>query len=93
MRAALALINQTLDEALAEQEGDADTRLTVWESVHHSVRAFEGGGESAAAVLVAKLGSGAGTARELCYRLYTLVARTSPGVRDKALLAREIGER
>ena len=33
------------------------------------------GGEGAAAALVAKLGSQAGTARELCYRLYTLCER------------------
>jgi putative DNA methylase len=142
VRAALALINQTLDEALAEQEGDfdadtrwalawfeqmgfndgefgvaeqlskskntavnalvesgiilsgkgkvrllkpaelpsnwdptTDKRLTVWESVHHLVRALEASGESAAAVLVAKLGSHAEVARELCYRLYTLCER------------------
>lgn len=142
VRAALALINQTLDEALAEQEGDfdadtrwaltwfdqvgfaegdfgvantlaqakntgmdglveagiitsgkgkvrllqpaelpvdwdptTDTRLTVWEMVHHMVRVLEAGGEGAAAVIVAKLGSHAETARELCYRLYTLCER------------------
>lgn len=142
VRAALALINQTLDEALAEQEGDfdadsrwaltwfdqvgfaegdfgvaeqlskskntavnglieagiivskpgkvrllkpaelpadwdptTDTRLTVWETVHHLVRVLESGGEGAAAAIVAKLGSHAETARELCYRLYTLCER------------------
>ncbi len=142
VRAALALINQTLDEALAEQEGDfdadtrwaltwfdqtgfaegdygvaeqlskskntavnglveagiivskagkvrllkpaelpadwdpiTDARLTVWEMVHQLVRVLEAGGESAAATLVAKLGSQAETARELCYRLYTLCER------------------
>ncbi|WP_107785978.1 DUF1156 domain-containing protein [Nitrosomonas ureae] len=142
VRAALALINQTLDEALAEQEGDfdADTRwaltwfdqvgfaegdfgvantlaqakntgmdglvqasiivsgrgnvrllqpaelptnwdpttdhrLTVWEIVHHLIRVLEAGGEGAAAEIVAKLGSQAETARELCYRLYTLCER------------------
>ena len=142
VRAALALINQTLDEALAEQEGDfdADTRwaltwfdqtgfaegdygvaeqlskskntavdglaeggilvskggkvrllkpaelsadwdpindkrLTIWEMVHQLIRVLEAGGESAAAALVAKLGSQAETARELCYRLYTLCER------------------
>jgi putative DNA methylase len=142
VRAALALINQTLDEALAEQEGDfdadtrwaltwfdqvgfaegdyglaeqlskskntsvtglvdggillsksgkvrllkpdelsvdwdptSDKRLTVWEIVHQLVRVLEAGGESAASVLVAKLGSNAETARELCYRLYTLCER------------------
>ncbi|CAG0932498.1 MAG: DUF1156 domain-containing protein [Rhodocyclaceae bacterium] len=142
VRAALALINQTLDEALAEQEGDfdADTRwaltwfeqtgfaegdfgvantlaqakntgmdglveagiivsgkgkvrllqpaelpadwdptmdkrLTVWEMVHQLIRVLEADGEGAAAALVAKLGSQAETARELCYRLYTLCER------------------
>ena len=142
VRDALALINQTLDEALAEQEGDfdadsrwalawfeqhgfeagaygvaemlskakntsvvgmveagiltsragkvrllkpeelpadwdptTDPRLTAWEMVHHLVRALEGGGESAAAALLAKLGAKVEVARELCYRLYTLCER------------------
>ena len=142
VRAALALINQALDEALAEQEGDfdadsrwaltwfeqtgftegdygvaeqlskskntavaglveagillskagkvrllkpaelpsdwdptTDNRLTVWEMVHHLIRVLETGGESAAAKLASKLGSKAETARELCYRLYTLCER------------------
>jgi putative DNA methylase len=142
VRAALALINQTLDEALAEQEGDfdadtrwaltwfeqtgfaegdygvaeqlskskntavaglveagillsragkvrllkpdelpadwdptTDTRLTVWEMVHQLIRALEASGETAAAALVGKLGNQAETARELCYRLYTLCER------------------
>lgn len=142
VRAALALINQTLDEALAEQEGDfdadtrwaltwfdqvgfsegdygvaeqlskskntavaglveggillsksgkvrllkpaellsdwdptSDKRLTVWEMVHQLVRALEISGEGAASILVGKLGSQAETARELCYRLYTLCER------------------
>jgi putative DNA methylase len=142
VRDALALINQTLDEALTEQEGDfdadsrwalawfeqhgfsegefgvadvlarakntsvhglvdagilkssrgdvrllkpselaanwdpsTDTRLSAWESVHQLIRALESGGEAAAAELVAKLGSKAELARELCYRLYTLCER------------------
>jgi putative DNA methylase len=142
VRAALALINQTLDEALAEQEGDFDedsrwaltwfeqfgfgdgeygvaeqlskskntalgslvevgiiasksgkvrllkpnelnsnwdpsveTRLTIWEIVHQLIRALESGGEGAAGAIAAKLGSHAETARELCYRLYTLCER------------------
>ena len=142
VREALALINQTLDEVLAEQEGefDADTRwalawfeqagfdegdygiaetlskakntsvdglveagvlvsrggkvrllkpgelsedwnpatdprLTAWETVHHLVHTLESGGESGAAELIAALGSTAETARELCYRLYTLCER------------------
>jgi putative DNA methylase len=142
VREALALINQTLDEALAEQEGDfdadsrwalawfeqsgftegeygvaetlskakntsvggmveagilaskggkvrilrpdelpanwnpaTDPRLTAWEVVHQLVRVLEAGGESAAAELVAKLGSKAEIARELAYRLYTICER------------------
>lgn len=141
VREALALINQTLDEVLAEQEGDfdadsrwalawfeqfgfndgpfgdaetlskakntamqglveaglvlaragrvrllrptelpvdwnpaTDPRLTVWEMVHHLIRALDTG-EGAAAALVAALGSRAETARELAYRLYTLCER------------------
>jgi putative DNA methylase len=142
VRDALALINQTLDEALAEQEGDfdadsrwaltwfeqsgfdegeygvaeqlskskntsvagmfdagileskrgkvrllrpaelsadwdpqGDSRLTAWEAVHHLVRALDSGGESAAAELLAKLGTHAEVARELAYRLYSLCER------------------
>ena len=142
VRDALALINQTLDEVLAEQEGDfdadtrwalawfeqssfgdgdygiaetlskakntsvdglveagilvskggkvrllrpdelpgdwnpvTDPRLTAWETVHHLIHTLETGGESAAAELTAALGGTAETARELCYRLYTLCER------------------
>jgi putative DNA methylase len=142
VREALALINETLDTALAEQEGDfdpdsrwalawfeqsgfdegeygaaetlskakntsvagladagileskrgkvrlltpeelptdwdpaTDERLTGWETVHQLIRALGSGGESAAAALVAKLGTKAETARELAYRLYTLCER------------------
>ena len=142
VRDALALINQTLDEALTEQEGDfdpdtrwalvwfeqagfaegefgvaetlsrakntsvsgmvdasvvhsaggkvrllrpselqdnwdptRDSRITVWLAVHQIVNALETGGEPAAAVLLAELGDYAETARELCYRLYTMSER------------------
>ena len=143
VREALAQINQTLDEVLAEQEGDfdadtrwalawfeqsgfddgeygiaetlskakntsvgglveagilvskggkvrllkpeelpddwnpvTDPRLTAWEMVHHLIRVLESGGESAAAELTATLGAATETARELCYRLYTLCERS-----------------
>ena len=143
VRDALALINQTLDQVLAEQEGDfdadtrwalawfeqsgfgdgeygtaetlskakntsvgglveagilaskggkvrllkpeelsdnwnpaTDPRLTAWEMVHHLIRVLESSGESAAADLAGALGGAAETARELCYRLYTLCERT-----------------
>jgi putative DNA methylase len=143
VREALALINQTLDEALAEQEGDfdadsrwaltwfeqvgfeegeygvanvlaqakntsvegmkqagilasksgrvrllnpdelpedwdpaTDARVTTWETVHQLIRVLKtGGGERAAAELLAKLGAKAEVARELAYRLYTLCER------------------
>ena len=142
VREALALINQVLDEVLAEQEGDfdadsrwalawfeqhgfaegdygvaetlskakntavagmveagildsrggkvrllspkelpdtwdpiTDPRLTTWEAVHHLIRVLESDGEQGAADLVAKLGGLAETARELCYRLYTVCER------------------
>jgi putative DNA methylase len=142
VREALALINQTLDKVLSEQEGDfdadtrwalawfeqfgfndgpfgdaetlskakntaiggletagivitrpskvrllrpadlptdwdptKDTRLTVWEMVHHLVRVLEAGGEGAAAGLAAKLDGKAEIARELAYRLYTVCER------------------
>ena len=142
VREALALINQTLDEVLSEQEGDfdadsrwavawfdqsgfaegefgtadvlarakvtsvaglveagvviskagkvrllkpaelpadwdpaADQRLTVWEMVHHLIRVLEADGETAAALLLAKMGAKAEVARELAYRLYTVCER------------------
>ena len=147
VREALALINQTLDEVLAEQEGDfdadtrwalawfeqhgfsdgqygsaetlskakntsvtgmveagilasrggkvrllaptelasdwdprTDDRLTAWETVHHLVRALESGGDIAAAEIVRALGTYADTARELCYRLYTICDRQKRAV-------------
>ena len=53
-----------------------DSRLVVWEALHHLVRVLETDGEQAAAGLVRKLGSGmAETARDLCYRLYVLCER------------------
>ena len=62
-------------ELPADWDPTTDQRLTVWEMVHQLIRVLESGGESAAAALVAKLGSQAETARELCYRLYTLCER------------------
>src|SRR5262249_15598619 len=50
-------------------------RLTAWEIVHQLIRSLEGGGETAASSLVAKLGSKAEIARELAYRLYTIAER------------------
>ena len=139
VREALALINQTLDEVLAEQEGDldadtrwalawfeqsgftegdygvaetlstakgtsvagmveagvlrsgagkvrllrphelpedwvpdSDTRLILWEAVHHLIRVHDKEGEDAASLLMSKIGPNAEAARELAYRLYRI---------------------
>ena len=51
-----------------------DKRLTVWEIVHHLIRALDTG-EGAAAELLVKLGTKAEPARELAYRLFTICER------------------
>jgi putative DNA methylase len=53
----------------------SDRRLTAWEMVHQLIRRLEEDGENVAAKLMAKLGAQAETARELCYRLYTICER------------------
>jgi putative DNA methylase len=63
------------NELPADWEPETDPRLTAWEVVHHLIRVLEAGGEGAAARLVVKLGAKAETARELCYRLYTMCER------------------
>ena len=63
------------EELPTDWDPATDTRLTIWEMVHHLIRVLDAGGESSAATLVNKLGSKAETARELCYRLYTLCER------------------
>ena len=52
-----------------------DKRLTVWEIAQHLIRKLEQEGESAATVLVHKLGGMAETARDLAYRLYHICER------------------
>jgi putative DNA methylase len=63
------------EELTADWSPLADTRLTVWETVHHLVRRLEQG-EQSAAELLGQLGSRAETARELAYRLYTICERS-----------------
>jgi putative DNA methylase len=142
VRAALALINEAIDQVLAEQEGDFDARTrwalawfeqsgfengeyglaetlskakntsvaglvdahilasrsgkvrllrpnelpsnwdpdheqrpSVWQMVHHLIRALETEGEVGAAKLLTRLGTSAEIARELTYRLYTICER------------------
>ena len=63
------------EELPPDWDPTTDLRLTAWEMVHHLVRALEASGENAAAEIAAGLGVKAETARELCYRLYTLCER------------------
>jgi putative DNA methylase len=65
----------TPEELPTDWDPRTDSRLTAWEVVHHLIRVLSSGGESAAARLVAALGSSADTGRELCYRLYTICER------------------
>ena len=57
------------DELPADWDPLTDTRLTVWEMLHHLVRVYKLG-EDPAARLLAKLGDKADAAKELAYRLY-----------------------
>ncbi len=52
-----------------------DTRLTVWETTHHLIRALDTGGEDAAAALLGKAGAVSEAAKELAYALYVLCER------------------
>jgi putative DNA methylase len=63
------------DELDVNWDPATDTRLTVWDMTHHLIRTLEAGGEAAAALLAAKLGTKAEIARELAYRLYTVCER------------------
>ena len=63
------------DELADDWDPTTDDRLTVWEAVHHLIRALETGGEPEAARVVVRLGASADIARELAYRLYTICER------------------
>ena len=63
------------DELADDWDPTTDARLTVWEAVHHLIRALETGGELGAARVVVRLGAQADIARELAYRLYTICER------------------
>jgi putative DNA methylase len=52
-----------------------DKRPTAWEACQHLIYNLETGGEQAAVVLLAKLGSLSETGRDLSYRLYTVCER------------------
>ena len=54
---------------------ESDTRLPVWEALHHLIRALNQDGESAAGALLARMPTRAEPIRSLAYRLYTLCER------------------
>jgi putative DNA methylase len=54
---------------------ETDTRLPVWEALHHLIRALNQDGESAAGALLARMPARAEPIRALAYRLYTLCER------------------
>ena len=63
------------DELPNDWDPETDSRRTVWEIVHHLIRAHDQSGEVGAAKLLAKLSADAETARELAYRLYRVCER------------------
>jgi putative DNA methylase len=73
------------DELPADGDPVTDLRVTAWETVHQLIRVLGQGGEGAAAELVSKLGAGAEVARELAYRLYTLLRTQEAGPRGSVL--------
>jgi putative DNA methylase len=52
-----------------------DNRVSVWEALHHLIRALNQDGESAAGALLARMPAQAEPMRALAYRLYTLCER------------------
>jgi putative DNA methylase len=54
---------------------ETDSRVSVWEALHHLIRALNQDGESAAGALLARMPAQAEPIRALAYRLYTLCER------------------
>lgn len=54
---------------------ETDNRVSVWEALHHLIRALNQNGESAAGALLARMPAQVETIRALAYRLYTLCER------------------
>ncbi|QNB06825.1 DUF1156 domain-containing protein [Herbaspirillum frisingense] len=54
---------------------ETDSRVSVWEALHHLIRALNQDGESVAGSLLARMPAQAEPTRALAYRLYTLCER------------------
>ncbi len=52
-----------------------DTRLPIWEALHHLIRTHRQGGDASAGALVGALGGKVEAIRQLAFRLYTLCER------------------
>jgi putative DNA methylase len=52
-----------------------DSRLPIWEALHHLIRTHRQGGDAAAGALVGTLGAKVEAVRQLGFRLYTLCER------------------
>jgi len=59
----------------ADWDPATDSRLAIWEALHHLSQALQSGGESEAGALLVALGAKAAPVRQLAYRLYTLCER------------------
>ena len=65
----------TWKEYPADWNPENDTRMPVWEALHHLIRQLNEGGESAAGRLLARIPDKAEAVRQLAYHLYTLCER------------------
>ena len=54
---------------------ETDTRIPIWEALHHLIRALNQGGEADAGLLLARMAEKAEPIRALAYRLHTLCER------------------
>lgn len=63
------------NEYPSDWDPTADSRLPVWEALHHLIRALKQGGESASGKLLIALAGKTEAIRQLAYRLYTLCER------------------
>src|SRR5947209_4608971 len=63
------------DELPADWDPQSDSRLTVWETTQHLIRALETQGEEGAAELLRRVGGLGEAARDLAYRLYLTCER------------------
>jgi putative DNA methylase len=59
-----------------EWDPSSDSRLPVWEALHHIIRALRSGGESEAGAVLAAMPSRGEATRQLAYRLYTMCERS-----------------